>query len=172
MRYVVLSVAFACLYGVVHDQITARICIEYFTVWHNYELVPSTDPTVVGLAWGIFATWWMGLLLGIPLALVCLVGKTPPLPLQRLVGPLLLLFTVMSLGALAAGAIGYYLAPRDIAGLAGYRGDNRREFLACLFAHNASYSLGLVGGVTVIVAAAVRRRWSARELVADTADGQ
>jgi hypothetical protein len=31
---ILLSIASAVGYGIVHDQITARICIEYFTIGH------------------------------------------------------------------------------------------------------------------------------------------
>jgi hypothetical protein len=32
MRILLLSVAAAVLYGILQDQVTARICVEYFTV--------------------------------------------------------------------------------------------------------------------------------------------
>jgi len=42
---VILSI-FACItYGVVHDQITARICVEYFTVGHA-PVFDTVDPTL------------------------------------------------------------------------------------------------------------------------------
>jgi hypothetical protein len=50
-----LSVAAAIVYGIVHDQITARICIEYFTIGHP-RLIDSDSPTVLGLFWGVVAT--------------------------------------------------------------------------------------------------------------------
>ena len=31
---VLLCVASAAVYGIVHDQVTARICVEYFTIGH------------------------------------------------------------------------------------------------------------------------------------------
>ncbi|MFO0941023.1 MAG: hypothetical protein U0930_09660 [Pirellulales bacterium] len=35
-----------------HDQITARICIEYFTIGHP-RIIPTDDPTILGIVWGI-----------------------------------------------------------------------------------------------------------------------
>jgi len=35
IRIVLLSIASAVAYGIVHDQITARICIEYFTIGYS-----------------------------------------------------------------------------------------------------------------------------------------
>ena len=41
-----ISVLAAIFYGVVHDQITARICVEYFTIGHA-RLIDSDSPTVL-----------------------------------------------------------------------------------------------------------------------------
>lgn len=148
---------FACFYGVLHDQVTARICLEYFTVWHP-PLVASEDPTIVALAWGVFATWWVGLILGIPLALVCGVGSHRPKLGVRDVLPFLgWLFVGMALCAAMAGVVGYFFAPLSLAAVNGYDGANRRGFLTNLFAHNASYLSGFVGGSFVIFAARVKR---------------
>lgn len=54
------SVIAAVIYGIIHDQVTARICVEYFTVGHP-RLIDSDSPPVLGLFWGIVATWWAGL---------------------------------------------------------------------------------------------------------------
>lgn len=62
---VALSVLAAVVYGILHDQITARICVEYFTIGHA-RLIDSDSPTVLGLFWGVVATWWVGLPLSVP----------------------------------------------------------------------------------------------------------
>jgi hypothetical protein len=41
-----LKIAFTCviaavIYGIVHDQFTARICLEYFTVFHRQSFTRS-----------------------------------------------------------------------------------------------------------------------------------
>jgi hypothetical protein len=54
-------------YGIVHDQITARICIEYFTVFHP-PVFRTENPTLLGLGWGVIATWWLGAIMGVLLA--------------------------------------------------------------------------------------------------------
>jgi len=72
---VLRSVFAAVLYGVVHDQITVRVCLEYFTVGHP-RIFDTENPTLLGLAWGIVATWWMGLLLEVPLAIAARAGLT------------------------------------------------------------------------------------------------
>ncbi len=73
VRIVVFSIACAVLYGLVQDQITAHLCVEYFTVGH-VSLLGLRDPTLLGLVWGVIATWWVGLLLGVPLGVLCRLG--------------------------------------------------------------------------------------------------
>jgi hypothetical protein len=156
MRFVAVCIAFACLYGVLHDQVTARICLEYFTVWHP-PLVNSQDPTVVALAWGIVATWWVGLLLGIPLAFVCRAGRRLPLSVREVLPLLGWLFLGMTICAVLAGVVGYLFAPESLAALNRYDGPNKRGFVTNLFTHNASYLSGTVGGAMVIFAARIKR---------------
>ena len=60
-RIILLCIASATFYGVIHDQFTARICIEYFTVAHEH-VIDTNSPTLLGLYFGFAATWWVGLL--------------------------------------------------------------------------------------------------------------
>lgn len=63
-------------YGVLHDLVTAHVCVEYFTVGHPQLFEFETDsPTLLALGWGVVATWWVGAGLGVPLALVARVGS-------------------------------------------------------------------------------------------------
>ena len=59
LKIILLCVAAAILYGIIHDQFTARICVEYFTIFHP-PVFPTQSPTLLGIGWGIIATWWMG----------------------------------------------------------------------------------------------------------------
>lgn len=68
LRIILLCVAVAVVYDVLHDQVTARLCVEYFTIAHP-PLFDTDDPTLLGLAWGALATWWVGLALGVALVL-------------------------------------------------------------------------------------------------------
>src|SRR5262245_33637640 len=96
---VLMCIFAAVIYGIIHDQITARICVEYFTIGHP-PIFGTDDPTLLGIGWGIFATWWVGLLLGVPLAMVARVGSRPKRPLGSLVRPILFLMAVMAMCAL------------------------------------------------------------------------
>ena len=62
---IALCIGSAVVYGIVHDQVTARVCVEYPP--SAIRRIFGTDsPTLLGIGWGIIATWWVGLLLGIP----------------------------------------------------------------------------------------------------------
>ena len=154
---VVMCVLAAVSYGIVHDQITARICIEYFTIGHPPVFsVPVTSPTIIGLVWGVIATWWVGFGLGMLLAIAARAGKRPPRDAASLVRPIAMLLVIT--GALAAlfGAIGYVAASRDWVVLleplaSRVPAEKHVAFLTDLWAHSASYAFGALGGVILIV---------------------
>jgi hypothetical protein len=154
---IVLCIVAACAYGIVHDQVTARICIEYFTVGHPQILtVPTDSPTVLGFVWGIVATWWVGFGLGIPLALVARFGKRPKRSVGDLFRPVGVLLIVTGMLAVAAGVMGSALAVNGWVFLSGpiaerVPAEHHVGFLADLFAHNMSYFAGSIGGVALIV---------------------
>jgi hypothetical protein len=102
VRIVLFSLGCAVLYGIVHDQVTARVCVEYFTVGHP-SLLGLRDPTVLGILWGIIATWWVGLALGLLLALVCRLGTRPTLTVRDVRRSILV---VLPCGAARAATMG------------------------------------------------------------------
>lgn len=159
-KIVAFSLVAAVVYGVIHDQITARICVEYFTVGHP-PLIRSTSPTMLGLAWGVVATWWVGLPLGLLVAAAARGGSRPKFSAAQVVPYIVRLLIVVAVLAAAMGSIGYALATRGYVGLPMYwadrlRPDARIPFLVDAWTHEASYFFGILGGV--VVAAVVYRR--------------
>lgn len=171
VRLVVMAVAAAIAYGVAHDQVTARICVEYFTIGHP-PVFDTTDPTLLGLGWGVIATWWVGLLLGAPLALAARAGTWPVLPPSSLVRPIGVLLACMATCAVVAGVVGYLCArcgAVDLVGPLAERVPSERHhaFIAVLWAHVASYATGFVGGACVIGwTLRARRRWGLAQRLA------
>jgi hypothetical protein len=161
---VLMCVAAAVGYGVLHDQVTARVCVEYFTVAHP-RIVDSDDPTVVGLVWGVVATWWAGLLLGLPLAIAARVGSRPQRSVRSLVRPVLVLLAMMAVFATVSGVVGFVLARSGTVMLP----DTLKEQIpaakwpamqACALAHQASYNVAFIGGGMLIAWVWVsRKRW-------------
>lgn len=160
-KIVTLCVGAAVFYGIIHDQITARLCIEYFTVAHP-PIVISDSPTMQGLIWGVVATWWAGVLIGVPLAIVARSGECEPWEEKRLRKPIAILLVIMAIGALLSGLTGYYLAQSGrVAMDAGFADavptSQHVRFVAAAWAHNASYLIGFIGGAVLIF-----RVWLAR----------
>lgn len=151
-RIIALCMGAAIVYGVLHDQVTARICPEYFTIGHP-PLVATESPTLLGLAWGVAATWWVGLILGLALAAAARAGRWPKHE-ASLVRPVLTVIICSALAAVVFGCIGYGLASQGTVFLVGplanrVPAERHAAFLTDLWAHNASYGSGFLGGIVV-----------------------
>jgi hypothetical protein len=158
---IALCILTAVVYGVLHDQVTARVCVEYFTIGHP-PVFPTDSPTLLGLGWGILATWWVGLFLGVGLALAARAGGRPARDVKSLVKPLLVMMGVCAVCAALAGLGGYFLASAGAVILIGPLADavprdRHVAFLTDLWAHSASYLAGFLGGIILIV-----RVWRSR----------
>lgn len=162
LKIVLLGLAAAIGYGIVHDQVTARVCVEYFTVGHP-RIIASESPTLLGLVWGVVATWWVGLPLGIALAFAARAGGWPTLDVADLRSGVLILLGVMTIYAALAGFVGYQLA---VAGQVGFPSDwaagvapaKRAAFIGDWWAHSTSYEVGILGGI-ILCGVTFFRRW-------------
>lgn len=99
-RIALLGILAMSGYGMLQDQISARLCPEYFTVFHNPLPGGVSDPTLVGIGWGFLGSWWGGLALGYAAGLTATLGKNPPLGPRELLKPV----GVLLLGVAAATA--------------------------------------------------------------------
>jgi hypothetical protein len=157
-----LSVLGAIVFGVVHDQVTARVCVEYFTIGHPRIFGEITSPTFLALGWGVVATWWAGALVGLPLAVVSTAGPWRPLRARELLRPLATLLASMGLCSTIAGLFGRYAATHDML----QPNDFLRlvppaaqvGFVTDAFAHLAAYASGFLGGAILWVYAGFLRR--------------
>ncbi|MBK7876430.1 MAG: hypothetical protein IPJ77_11855 [Planctomycetes bacterium] len=155
LRIVLACVLLACVYGIVHDQVTARLCIEYFTLAHP-PLGLGESPTVLGLAWGVLATWWVGLGLGLALATAARAGSWPKLTVRdlgwTLFGFVVVLFALAMMALMAGWAAGVsdrFKPPELIAAELSY--ERWKHFTAAAWAHAASYFFGAFGGIALCV---------------------
>ncbi len=159
-KIVGLCVLAAVSFGVVHDQVTARVCLEYFTIGHVD--VAGREPTFVALYWGVVATWWVGLPLGVVLAIAARVGEARRATSAReLVPHVTILMGSLFVFAMTAGLFGYARAAMGGAPTSWVPqvvpGDARLGFVFDAWAHGASYLGGLVGGLGLSIATFVRR---------------
>ncbi len=150
-----LSIASCVTYGIIHDLITARICVEFFTIGHP-PIFPTQDPTLLGLGWGVIATWWVGAIPGVPLAIVSRIGSAPKTSTAQLLRPIVMLMTFSASFALVMGCAGFVAAKNDSVFLAGDLAvrvphDKHVLFLTDLWMHCASYFAGFAGGIILIL---------------------
>ena len=158
MRFVTIvamAVLAGIVYGVLHDQVTARVCVEYFTIGHP-PLIPSQSPTLLALAWGVVATWWFALPLGVALASAARLGDRPRLTASQLVKPMLSLLGAMGVVAFLSGTTGYVLAARHSIApnewvLQNIPSGKQSAFIADWWAHSASYLAGFLGAIVLCV---------------------
>jgi hypothetical protein len=156
-----IKIVFGCilasvLYGIVHDQFTARICVEYFTVFHP-PVFATQSPTLLGIGWGIIATWWAGAIIGLLLSTAARSGARNKLTARRLAPLVGYLMIAMAICAVLFGTIGYFWGPvpADVQEL--LPRELHRRFLADWWAHSASYASGFLGGLILCVIVLVKR---------------
>lgn len=115
------AVGAAVAYGIINDQVTVRVCPEYFTQgFHRSDvlgmglsqerqnmLLDKNNPTKIGLWWGVNATWLFGALLGVPTIAAARVGSWPKLQMEDLVKPVGVGVAGLLGTGLVAGIIGY-----------------------------------------------------------------
>ncbi len=167
LRIVALAVLAAVVYGIVHDLVTAHVCVEYFSVFHAPVIGRNAPPVAYALVWGVIATWWVGLPLGVMLAYVARAGRYNKLRARVLVRPVLRLLVVMFALAMGAGLVGYVLVGSGGFPLPDFVADDldpalHARFAFDLFAHNASYGVGVLGGLVLcawLLKARLDGRW-------------
>ena len=152
---ILISIVASICYGIIHDQITARICVEYFTIGHPI-IIPTRNPTTLGILWGIIATWWVGAILGVLLAIAARAGERPKRSVTSLLRPIAILLAVTGCCAAAAGCAGYMAAENQWVWLVPPMSERVPEsahtgFLVDLWVHSASYLAAFVGAVVLIV---------------------
>ena len=162
LKIIFLCIVAAIVYGILHDQVTARVCVEYFTIGHP-PIFHTEDPTLLAFGWGVIATWWMGLILSIPAVLAARVGSWPKFDAAHLVRPVGVLLIVMACASLLAGIAGYFMAQAGVVWLVGSLASRvpaakHVAFLADLSAHLAAYGVGFFGGLVLSVWVLFRRR--------------
>lgn len=142
----------AGIYGALHNQVSYTIGPDYFhhLKFAQFGIPDEMSPRLGAAQVGFLASWWMGLIIGLPLATLAMLIKGPDRALLRpfLVSAVLVIgitagFGLMSLGLPIPPSAAELLAvPDTVTDPDGFR---RAALL-----HNTSYLsglLGLLGGV-------------------------
>lgn len=161
LKIILLCIAASIVYGILHDQVTARVCVEYFTIGHP-PIFDTDDPTLLAFGWGIIATWWMGAILSFPAVIACRVGSFPKFDAANLIRPICVLLIVMAVASLAAGVGGYFAAQAGVIRLEGSLAQRvppakHVAFLADGAAHLTAYGAGFFGGIILSIWVLIRR---------------
>ena len=143
---IILSeIGFAIVYGILHDLVTAHVCVEYFTEFHP-RILESKSPVVMALLWGLIATWWVGAIGGGLLSLAATLGSWPMLSTKRVLLAVLksLAFTLSTAMIVLALTFAFkiYVFPRS--------GDDP-AFFAVLATHTFSYAANFIAIVVLCI---------------------
>ena len=168
LKIFVLCVGAAVSYGIAHDMVTAHLCLEYFTVGHP-RLFATDVPAAHALAWGVIATWWVGVALGPLLMMAARAGRRPRRGARELVRPLVRLQIAVGIIAVLFGLLGFMAASSGRVGLRGSLADavpveKHARFLAAAWMHLASYGFGALGTLVLAIRILVARRRERRSI--------
>lgn len=148
---ILLSTLAAIVYGIAHDLITTRICLEYFTVAHPPIFGGTHSLTLLALGWGVIATWWVGLPLGFLLAAAARVGNLPKLIARDFFIPLAIGLVIMLALAMCLGAYAFSNIPIPPRFVEVIPLEHHRHFMFNAAAHLASYAMGPILGIVLCI---------------------
>jgi hypothetical protein len=152
LLFIPAAVLLAGLFGMIHNQISYSVSAEYFTRFKfiQFKLLDSHMPERVRAAEvGFFASWWLGIPLGVLCGSAGFVQRSPALMARALIWslPVLAAFTLMI--ALAGLAYGWH--ETETIDVTGYRAwfippdlKDLRRFLCAGYMHNSAYLGGLL----------------------------
>jgi hypothetical protein len=154
-RFALIGLVAIVGYAILQDEVSARLCPEYFTVLHR-PIPGVTDPTLLGICWGFLGGWWGGALLGYAAGLCATLGPGPQLAPRELLKPIALLVCSVAATTPLAGysvwrhseALGVMLDPAMAEAVPLRR---HRELLTVACYHFVAYTSSVVGGVVLCV---------------------
>ena len=161
-RIVLLCVAVAVGFGVVHNQVTVSLSPEYFTIGHASTFEWSSV-RVRALGLSLLVGAWLGASLGALLAAIAQNGKRPRLRARDLARPLAMLLLVAGCTSAVLGGIGYGLGHTDAMEIGGRLADlvpegAQERYLAVRFIHGATYFVAIAGGLILCIHVWILRR--------------
>lgn len=147
-----LGCVLAALYGAIHNQISYTVSPEYFAAFKfpQFDIPPELHNRAGASIVGALASWWMGLIISIP---VLLAGSNIPTT-RAFVRYSLRAYVVVVVTAMVVGIGGLvvaWLTLTDASVASWWRPEGVTDALAFERAgamHNASYLGGVVGVLT------------------------
>ena len=166
LRAMFLGIVTLTGYAMLQDQVSARLCPEYFTVLHQ-PIRGLTDPTLLGITWGLLGAWWGGAIMGYVAGTCATVGPRHPMTVRQLVRPMLVLVGAVAVVTAIAGFSVWRHA--EIFGITtignGYHvfipPERQQAAFVVACYHFVAYATGIVGSVALCVWITRRRRAAA-----------
>jgi hypothetical protein len=166
LRIVMVCIIGLSVYGMAQDQISVRLCPEYFTVAHP-PIIGLNNLTLLGMAWGFLGAWWGGLMIGLALAPIAILGQWPRLSAHELIRPVMLMALVIAAGTVIAGAGGYFNG--ELVGLtlgepwaSKIPPERHLRFFAVACAHFGTYASATLAAVALCIWTSRQRKLKAR----------
>lgn len=163
---IVFSCVLAGVYGMVHNQISYTVGPEYFHAFKflQFNISEALPPRIAAAIVGWRASWWMGLVIGTPIAAVTLLMPDARQMARAFVlAALIVVMITLALGVASLGipidAAQYHLfrIPQGVADPAG--------FVQAGLMHVTSYGAALIGllvGMVTMIVAVIRARRKVR----------
>lgn len=134
----------------------------YFTREHP-TIVPTDSPLLLAFVWGVIATWWMGAILGLLLTTAARWGRYEKLAASQLTPSVLRLMALAGICALVAGILGYWASSVGEFHRFGFSPEwatpeQTPRYWAVAAAHTASYAVGGLGGLWLVINTWFKRR--------------
>ena len=161
LRSLVLGIWLMTAYAMLQDQVSSRLCPEYFTIFHN-PIPGLTDPNLVGIAWGFLGSWWGGAILGYSAGLTATLGDKPCLQLRNIVKGMLVLLGVVGIMTALGGFSVYRHAELFQITLCcepvqGVPEERRRNLFIVACYHLITYGTAIIGSVLLCLELARQR---------------
>lgn len=164
-----ISLLFACVlagvYGAIHDQISFTVAPSYY---HDFKFIqfavePPLQNRIGASIVGWHATWWMGILIGLPIYIAGLFVRGNAQFCRAYFRAALLVVAIALLVGLGALALSFvYINEQHLPNwMSGRSVDDPVAFARAGMMHNFSYLggfVGLIAGVALMVVAARETR--------------
>jgi hypothetical protein len=155
-KIVLLGIVAAVVYGITHCLVSAYLSPEFFTILHPFPYAISS-PQAFGLVWGLIGFWWVGLLIGLLIAVAARAGRRPKRTARSLIQGFAKHFICTGLFAVMAGTIAYAYGVVGFMRLLPPLADQleharHAEFIACLWSHRIAYVFQFIGATVLMFA--------------------
>jgi hypothetical protein len=143
------STVLACLLGICLDLVTANLAVEYFSV-HHPKILPTENPQVLAVLWGVAASWWFGAIAGVIVASINHRRQQPLEPIR------ILKWTTIACVALWVTMIAILLTVMAISSTIPIEQrrttfESDRRLVAVAMAHQYEYVLGAIAIMVIAV---------------------